>query len=384
MSGDRITSVAWRRFAVPLRSPLVASWGETRMRPGFFVRVETANGTAGEGEASPLAGYVGGGLEETEQALARLARGALGRPLDDPWPALEALEGLSTGSTAAARCGLETAIGDATARAAGVPLRSLLAVRAGLPPGDRAASIPVNELIDATDPDDVSKAAAGAHAAGYPAIKIKVGGDPGSDAVRVGAARAAAGPEMELRVDANGGWSRGQAQLFLRLSRDSAIALCEEPVALGPGQLREMRELREECGVPLALDESCTGLEAMTTGSEAGAIDAVVLKPMVLGLGPALEMLAEAGGHGLRCIVTTTFDAGWGTMAAAQLAALLPEPRAACGLATLDRLEHSLVRGAPAVRRGHIQLPDGPGLGVSCDEPAFERHASGPGARFET
>jgi len=68
---------------------------------------------------------------------------------------------------------------------------------------------------------------------------------------------------------------------------------------------------------------------------------------MVTGLREALAMLGLARAEGLRAIVTTTFDSGVGTMLAAHLAALLPEPRPACGLSTLEYLD---VISSPACR----------------------------------
>ncbi|MCA9821700.1 MAG: hypothetical protein KC470_03780, partial [Dehalococcoidia bacterium] len=55
-----------------------------------------------------------------------------------------------------------------------------------------------------------------------------------------------------------------------------------------------------------------------------------------------------------------------------------PDPLPACGLATLDLLTHPLVTGAPSVAGGFVDLPGGAGLGVSLDQVALDRFATGP------
>ncbi len=62
----------------------------------------------------------------------------------------------------------------------------------------------------------------------------------------------------------------------------------------------------------------------------------------------------------------------------AHLAALLGNTSRACGLATLDHLEASLVVSAPRIENGRLSLPSGAGLGVTIDETALARYANGP------
>ena len=51
---------------------------------------------------------------------------------------------------------------------------------------------------------------------GFRAFKVKVGRDPDTDATRVALARELAGPDALLGVDANGGWSRADAERAVR------------------------------------------------------------------------------------------------------------------------------------------------------------------------
>jgi L-alanine-DL-glutamate epimerase-like enolase superfamily enzyme len=77
-------------------------------------------------------------------------------------------------------------------------------------------------------------------------------------------------------------------------------------------------------------------------------------------------------------IVTSALDAGMGVAAALQLAATLPQPASACGLATLELLEDDLIAEQLKIRDGRMAVPDAPGIGVTLDERALVRYAAGP------
>ena len=59
-------------------------------------------------------------------------------------------------------------------------------------------------------------------------MKVKVG--IGDDAGRVAAVRAAAGPQMELRLDANGAWDVDEAVASIEALAPAGLELVEEPV----------------------------------------------------------------------------------------------------------------------------------------------------------
>src|SRR5207248_1440782 len=71
--------------------------------------------------------------------------------------------------------------------------------------------------------------ASAARAAGFRCAKVKVG--LGDDTGRVAAVRAAAGPDMRIRLDANGAWSADEALAALDALAPTQIELCEEPTS---------------------------------------------------------------------------------------------------------------------------------------------------------
>jgi len=239
-----------------------------------------------------------------------------------------------------------------------VPLAALLA------PG-HAAEVPVNATVGAPGLEDAAAAAKRAVDAGFRTIKLKVGiaGSPSAEVERVAAVRAAVGPDVALRLDANGAWAPDEAVALLRRLAAYDLDLVEQPVP--PGDFAGLARVRRAVDVPIAADESATTLDAVRTLLQAEAVDAVVVKPMVAG-GPraARSIIEEATGAGLRAIVTTTIDAGVGIALALHVAATLPAPIPACGLATGSLLATDLLSSPLAITQGRMAVPAGGGLGV--------------------
>ncbi len=187
------------------------------------------------------------------------------------------------------------------------------------------------------------------------------------------AVREALGPEIKLRIDANGAWSEEQAVRAVRELERFDLEMVEQPVAAG--DLRGLARVRAAVGVPIAADEDVTDLEAAERVLEAGAADVLIVKPMVVGgLRPARRIIELAAAAGAEAVVTTTIDAGIGTAAALHLAATLPPGGPACGLATGSLLAADLITPPLVARCGRMELPEGPGLGVELDEGQLARH----------
>ena len=365
-----VADVRWRPWRIPLRDPLATGAGDLTAREGVVVRIETADGAVGLGESAPLPAE-GLGVDDLATRVAEVGQTLVGRPLAEAWPLPrdERLPG--------ADVGIETALADLLARACEMPLAGWLAEQAGREPPS-PAPVPANALLRAASPADLAREAVAALDCGFSTVKVKVGRDVALDGERLRAVRAAIGPDSALRIDANGVWNEGEAVEALTAHATHGVALCEQPVAPGPAAVASLVRVRAASPMPIAADESCASLADLRALLDAGAVDAVVIKPLRTGLAEALAMIAEATARGVPCILTTTFDTGIGTTLATHLAALLPEPRPACGLATLPMLAGDVVRGCPSPQRGALALPDIPGLGVELDDGALDRFATGP------
>ncbi|MCY3601978.1 MAG: o-succinylbenzoate synthase [Chloroflexi bacterium] len=364
-----IAKVRWRPWRIPLRDPLATGAGALTAREGLVVRIETANGAIGLGESAPLPAE-GLTVRDLGERVAEVGRALVGRSPDEAWP-------LPDERLPGADVGIETALADLLAGSCGVPLANWLANQAELAPLP-PAPIPANALLGADSPDALAREASAALDCGFSTAKVKVGRDVAADGERLRAVRAALGPDAELRIDANGAWNEEEAVAALAVHAAHDVALCEQPVASGPDAVASLARVRAASPIPIAADESCASPSDLRDLLDADAVDAVVIKPLRTGLTEALAMIGEAAARNVPCILTTTFDTGIGTALATHLAALLPHPRPACGLATLPMLAGDVVRGCPTPDCAALALPDVPGLGVQLEDDALDRFATGP------
>jgi L-alanine-DL-glutamate epimerase-like enolase superfamily enzyme len=330
----------------PTRVPLKAGWqsghGTVRERELLLVRLEGEEGIVGHGEAAPLPDYDGVSLDDVRAGIEDCR--AVLSDADD-----------GARSDIVARCAEVTLLGPALAaidlalwdlegRRAGIPVWRLLGASSPSP-------VAVNWTIAAADRSGAVREAAEARTGGFRTLKIKVG--LGDDHARVAAVRAFAGPEMKLRIDANGAWSPIEAEATLAALEPVGIELCEEPVS----GLEAIGELAGRSEIPLALDESA---------ADPMALDARVCPLMCLkiarcgGLTGLLETARRARAAGYEIFLASTLDGPLGIAAALHAAAVL-EPARASGLATLG-----VFRGRPNPLppfQGAISVPPGPGLG---------------------
>ncbi len=379
MPAGAISRLRWRRVAVPFVAPLHNARDEYRVRESILVEA-TAGHLLGVGEAAlPPGVTLAHDGAAIDRALRELARQVVGKDPEAAWGAPAAGHASAAAWTPAVRCGVETALADLSARAEGVPLAHWLARRIQGPAPDVAGAIEVNGLVDLANPEAAVASALDLVRAGFRTVKLKVGGDPAAALATVAAVRDAIGPHVGLRCDANAAWSPEEAARFLEGCGPSNVAVCEEPLAAAAADaFRTLAALRRASPVPVAVDESVRSCEGLEAAIAAAAADCIVVKPMSSGLGEATAMLRRASAAGMPAIVTTTFDLAPGTALAMHLAASLPGPRLAAGVATLGLVVNPLGLGVPPVREGRVTLTGTPGNGVDFDEKAIERYAAGP------
>ena len=216
----------------------------------------------------------------------------------------------------------------------------------------------VNATIGASDPAAAAAAAADAVRSGFRCVKVKAG--TADDADRVAAVRAAVGPDVAIRIDANGAWGVAEAIAALRILAPLRIELCEEPVH-GVEALRQVRE--RSPGIPIAMDETGTTAAALS----AGATDLVCLKlARCGGISGVLEIAGQVRAGGAEIYLASTLDGPTGIAAALHVAAALG-PMPPCGLATLGLFGG--MHDPPPAAGGALAVPTGPGLGAARPGP---------------
>lgn len=338
-------------FSLPLSSPLSTAQGTIRDRDGVVVTYDH-RGETGVGEATPLPGWT----EPVVECRTALDDAATA---DTDGGHTAAMLELVADEVPAARHGFATALLDADARADAVPLYRWF------DPDIRRESVPVNATVGDADPELTADAVADAVDSGFDCCKLKVGArSVEGDLGRLRAVRDRVGDAVTLRADANGAWSRAEAEMAFESFATVGVEYVEQP--LRADDLAGHATLRGG-SVGVALDESLIGQRADTVLS-ADAADVLILKPMVLGgPGNAHTLALRAREQGVEPVITTTIDGVVARLAAVHVAAAVPDI-APCGLATGDRLARDLAPDPTTLADGTLSVPQSDGLGIDPTE----------------
>lgn len=357
-------------YRIPMRRHFTTAHGTIPLREGCVIEIITQEGIRGLGEAAPLPDFGGATFTETYAALVALQTSL------QHLSCQEALEVIHTNLDkhsypAPALYGLECALLDAWSQHLGISLHSLL-----LPHNTQARnSIEVNAVIGTPDSDEAVEFAQQAIQHGFRCLKLKMGlhENPQDEIARVSALRTAIDPQVSLRLDANEKWTLEQAITILTACAQYDIQYVEQP--LRAFDLDGMYRLRQQVSTPIAADEAIYDRESIRRVLDWQAADVLIIKPQFIGgLYPARQIIQDANAAGVRCVITSTLEAGISLAATLHLAAASTEVTMACGLATLSYLEDDLLATDLTVHAGMLSVPTLPGLGIQLDRSALARY----------
>ncbi len=283
-----------RMIELVKRYPLAISRGTQASSENLFVEVSDGE-LKGIGELSPAIGS-GWTAERGQSQIEAFVSGSKlfknGPPAPhEAWDAMREAE-LDPPAMAA----LDIAIWDLLAKQAGMPLYRLL----GLPKSRVATSVTIGlnppEVTHHRVPEILRRT-------GAKSLKIKLGSPEGRefDKVHFLAAAEAAKPfGVQLRVDANGGWTITEALSMAEWLADHGVDYIEQPLAKGEeAGLEIFSQLRP---LPIFVDESCCF--AADVPRLARWVDGINLKLMKCGgITEALRIVAVSRAHGLKTMI---------------------------------------------------------------------------------
>lgn len=136
---------------------------------------------------------------------------------------------------------------------------------------------------------------------GFRALKIKVGLDLEGDVKRVAAVRDAVGPKVQLRVDANQGYTVDQAVVFCEAMKTLDVVLVEQPVKAE--DYAGLKKVKERSPVPIMADECVKDVADARRVIKDHAVDLINIK-----------LMKSAGIHDAIAINRLAAEAGIGTM----------------------------------------------------------------------
>ena len=370
----RITGIESIPVALPFREDYVTARGRLTYREIAFVFVTTAGGPTGFGDAVALS--LRGGPELTsilaqleatcrpaldDVDLGRLGDGEVAGEVtfDRARNEIAAALGRCEEASAQARAAIDLALHDLAGKLFNVPVWKLLGAQ-------RAAPVECNGTLVSGPSERVTAQAARLVESGFTTLKLKAGTDADLEAVR--AVRAEVGPEIQLRIDANGVWSSKRALAALESLEPVGLQLVEQPTA----DLDSLAQVRAGARIPIVADESVTTAVQAQRAIELGACDAATLKlAKVGGIGAAMEIAAL-----LPSYLSSALDGPVGIAAAAHLAQALPSQGFAAGLAhglaTAQLFEVEPALTSAVLDGGSLVPPAGAGFGVVLDDAAIE------------
>lgn len=345
-------------------------------RNWVFVRVETAGGLVGWGEATleGREGAVEGAIDDFRRILVGHDAGRI-RELVHLMTRHGYWESGPVISSAVG--GVEIALWDVLGKALQQPVHALLggAMRERMPVYSNAW------YFGSDSPEDFAACARETTAAGYTALKFDPFGTAEftmsaaelDDAIaRVTAVREAVGPRVSLLIEGHGRFGVETAIRAGHALAPLGIAFFEEPVV--PGDVAALARVARAVPVPIAAGERSYDLADCRRVIDAGA---AVLQPDVIHVGGILRTLEVAAIANAASVAVAPHNASGpiATAATLQVSALVPNLLIQEMFAPTDAVWKDDICPPPVtIADGHVRVPQGPGLGVELDESVAAAH----------
>ena len=356
-----LESVNVRAILVPLRRPIVAKVGTFADWPILLIDLHTKEGVVGKAYLEPYVKSAVGYLAAAIHDLADRMKGKPLAPFDAFRDALGALHLIGRqGVSLIATAGLDMAIWDASARAAGVPLAVLLGGTTG-----KVRAYNTNGLWLVAQQQIEAEASALVAEGGFEAIKLRLGRPTLKDDLAVIAAvRRAVGENVKLMVDFNQGLPLGEALLRLHALDDQGLYWFEEPIVYDhyDGCAQLARELR----TPLQIGENIYGPREFYKAVAAKAAD--LYMPDLMRIGGVTGWMRAAAIAGAAGLPLSSH------LYPAVSAQLLRVSETADWLEWSDWASPFLAEPL-IVKEGYATVPDRPGSGIDWNEDAVKRFA---------
>ncbi|MBI9103057.1 MAG: dipeptide epimerase [Spirochaetales bacterium] len=351
----KITNISWERVGCKLKKPFITALRTLDYLEVIQVVISSDSGEIGIGGCAPTAAITGETMGSLDAALLFLSEKIKGMEIEGLAPILYKIKTGMAGNTSA-KAALDIALHDLYSKKLGIPLYQYL--------GGFSDRLSTDLTISLNSMEEMVEDANQAFKDGFKELKLKVGGDPDEDVSRIMGIREALGTEVKLRLDANQGWTVRDAVKIVNRVQDMGgdLDFVEQPVK--GTDLKGMRFVRENIGVPLVADESIFSPEDAMRIVEEEAADGFNIKLMKCGgISEALKISAIAETAGLFCMVGAMMESHAGVSAAAHLAASLKTVK----YADLDvplLCSEKTEKGGIIYNGAEIRFPDLPGLGM--------------------
>lgn len=271
-----------------------------------------------------------------------------------------------------AMSGIDQAIWDILAQSRGIPVYKALA-------GAGRDRVPVYaSSVYIADLDTMLRETREQVEKGHVAIKMKVGRTPELGGLRmdiesVRVVRAGAGPDVEIGIDVNSAYDAATAIRFGRAVEDQDISFLEEPVY--PDDIDGYEMIRRSQSIPLAGGESEFGIFGFRQLLARRALD--IVQPDVARVGgftAGMRLSALVHAHNVRYAPHTGFSCGVAQLSSLHLAAAVSGLWKTEWMFIDNPLAEIFTEPLPKSKKGMMDLPQRPGLGLELDKKAIAKY----------
>ena len=356
-----LESVQIRAASVPLRRPIVAKVGQFTHWPLILIDVHTREGVVGRSYLEPYVQKSVAAIASVIENIADQFKGKSIGPIDVYGDAMRALHlNGREGITLIALSGLDMAIWDALARAAGLPLVTLLGGQPGSIRAYNSNGLWLSPL-DKLAAEAKSLVAEG----GFKALKMRLGRSKlkeDIEAIRI--VREAVGDDVQIMTDFNQGMTFGEALMRMHALDDQGLYWFEEPIVYD--NLDGYAQITREIKTPIQIGENIYGPREFYKAVKAGAAD--LYMPDLMRIGGVTGWLRSAAIAGAAGLPLSSH------LYAAVSAQLLRVSESADWLEWTDWAQPILAEPF-LVKDGYANVPNVPGNGLAWDEAAIKKFA---------
>lgn len=353
----KIKEITAKKVRLELRQPVVIALGSISHSETVIVKIETDEGLVGYGEGSGATFVTGESADMIVSAVLLLKRALIGL---DPFSidSIHHLLDKTLVHNAAAKAAIDIALYDIMGQYAKLPLYRLL--------GGMAKQMETDRTIGIGAPEDMAKEAVQLAEQGFRQIKVKAGLNPDDDIEAIRRIREAVGGAIRLKVDANQGWSAGDALRVIHRYAEYGVEAVEQPVP--HWDIDGLRYVRAKSPLKIMADESCFSPQDAIKLVKKEAVDLINIKLMKCGgLYRALQINSIAEASGIECMLGCMMESRIGIAAGAAL--VVSRPNFVYG--DLDSFmyfkENEKIRGGFTCDGPYITLSDEYGLGIEVD-----------------
>jgi L-alanine-DL-glutamate epimerase-like enolase superfamily enzyme len=340
--------------SMKMSQPYTIAYETINSTTNVFLRLETNTGIMGYGCAAPDLVVTGetaqGVMEKVENILKPMLKGI------DPLRISFHLERLKPqlATSPSTKAMLDMALYDILGKTASLPIYQLL--------GGYRHSIKTSITIGIMPLDQTLEKAREYIKQDFKSLKIKGGQDVEIDIERIIKVREAVGSKIELRFDANQGYSLEKTFHFFRSTRRARVEIIEQPSPKGEPDL--LGRISEYIPIPVMADESLMTLRDAFRLAKRNLADMVNVKLMkVGGISEALQINAVAKAANLEVMVGCMDEAALGIAAGLHFALARPNVMYADLDGHLDLLDDPTA-GAVNLKKGILFPNTKPGLGI--------------------